>query len=140
MKNLDEKDFKYFSNKSDSKDEFTTGSRKYPDSIRCNKIMCEVDLRKYFSQIFTKDFFTGEVKESKARKMLVLYKRVKLSRVCSDKNYDIIVNLTRKYELPDCLVRGKNNLIIDSYDLLQKGGHFIYLEKSGEVRVKTVSD
>ena len=140
MNNFDEKEFKYFSNKNDPKYGFTTGSRKYPDSVRCDKIMCEVDLTKYFSQIFTKDLFATDAQELKVKKMLVLYKRVKLSRVCADKNYNIIVNLTRKYELPDCLLRGKDTLIIDSYDLLQKGGHFIYLEKNGEVRVETVSD
>lgn len=55
------------------------------------------------------------------KKMLILLKRHQLNEICHN-NFDIIVNLTAKYSLPDCI--NSNKIKIDNIDFLQRGGHF----------------
>jgi hypothetical protein len=69
----------------------------------------------------------------------VLLKRNKISEICAlnrKKNFDVIVNLTTKYELPQCF--SKNQIKIDNLDFHQKGGHFFYFS-DGKIEVKTTS-
>ena len=67
------------------------------------------------------------------KKILVLLGRNKLSEICSE-NFDIIVNLTSKYKLPECF--SKDKIIIDNADFYQKGGHFLYFDKE-QIRIET---
>jgi ComEC/Rec2-related protein len=57
------------------------------------------------------------------KKFLILLARNKISRICK-KDFDFIVNLTSKYQLPKCIK--SNQIIIDNIDFYQKGGRFIY--------------
>ena len=57
------------------------------------------------------------------QKILVLLKRNKISEICQN-NFDVIVNLTRKYELPACIA--KDRMKVDNIDFWQKGAHFFY--------------
>lgn len=61
----------------------------------------------------------------KEKKILVLLGRNKIADICAA-DYDIIVNMSKKYRLPDCILKGK--LKIDNLDFHQKGGHFIYFD------------
>ncbi len=80
----------------------------------CNKLSCTVDLGEYFDK-----------PQLRGKKLLAIYKRVKASKICSE-NYYIVVNLTKKYELPNCAFENSST-VVDSKDLL-KGNKFIFLE------------
>lgn len=67
------------------------------------------------------------------KKFLVLLKRNKISEICK-KDFDVIVNLTAKYKLPDCI--GDDKIKIDNFDFYKRGGHFFYF-KGGEMLIKT---
>ena len=58
----------------------------------------------------------------KNKKFLVLLKRSKISEICKN-DFDVIVNLTRKYQLPDCIA--ENKIKIDNKDFYLKGGQFL---------------
>lgn len=90
--------------------------------LYCDEFLCEINLGKYFS----------DKKEFKNKKMLVLFSRVELSEIC-DKNFAVIINLTKKYQLPKC---GESEIRVDNIDLLKKGVHFIYFN-DGKVKIKT---
>jgi len=72
---------------------------------------------------------------TKSQKILVLLKRNKISEICKN-DFDIIVNLTAKYDLPPCIAAGK--IKIDNSDFYQKGGQFFYFEEE-KIRIKTTS-
>jgi competence protein ComEC len=59
------------------------------------------------------------------KKFLVLTSRNKISEICKN-DFDVIVNLSRKYNIPDCVLGEK--MVIDNFDFYQRGGHFFYLE------------
>jgi competence protein ComEC len=66
------------------------------------------------------------------QKILVLLKRNKISEICQN-DFDMIVNLTKKYELPACVASDK--IKIDNIDFLQKGARFFY-EKDDKLFLK----
>jgi len=74
-------------------------------------------------------------KIEKNKKFLVLLTRTKTSEICKN-DFDVIVNLTAKYELPDCIKKDK--IKIDNKDFYKKGGHFFYFEKE-EMRIETTN-
>jgi competence protein ComEC len=82
-------------------------------NIICNKENCRV-------QIKNKSF-------------LILNARNKIAEICNN-NFDVIVNLTSRYSLPDCIE--KNKIKIDNLDFYQKGGHFFYFN-GDEFEVRT---
>ncbi len=88
------------------------------DSLKSSGIECREDLCKIIH---------------KNKKLLFILRRVEIAEICS-KKFDAIVNLTRKYALPQC--KFESNLVIDNLDLLKKGGHFLYFEDDG-IAVKT---
>ncbi len=55
------------------------------------------------------------------KKFLVILQRQKISQICT-KNFDVIVNLTRKYNLPDCV--SESVIKVDNADFYQKGGQY----------------
>ena len=61
----------------------------------------------------------------KNKKLLFVLQRTEIAEICSEK-FDVMVNLTRKYALPQCEL--ESEIVIDNLDLLNKGGHFLYLE------------
>lgn len=63
----------------------------------------------------------------KNKKLLFLLQRSEIAEICQE-NFDIIINLTNKYALPQCDY--KNTKIIDNLDLLKKGGHFLYFKEN----------
>ncbi|MBU6339577.1 MAG: ComEC/Rec2 family competence protein [Rickettsiales bacterium] len=78
----------------------------------------------------------SEVKSLKTgskKKILVLFEREKIAEIC-DKNFDVIVNMTRKYALPQCF--SDKQIVIDNFDFLQKGGYYFYFEGS-EMLIRT---
>ena len=84
-----------------------------------------------------KDFLCDEEKciIKKNQKFLVLLTRNKISEICKN-DFDVIVNLTAKYALPNCIAPDK--IKIDNSDFYKKGGHFFYF--SGEkILIKTTS-
>lgn len=105
MKEMNENQFKYF-------EEFPQSWRE-ARGIECDEKKCEIN--------------------NFDKKILVLLGRNKLSEICSE-NFDIIINLTAKYELPECF--SKDKIIIDNSNFYQKGGHFLYFDKE-RVRIET---
>jgi hypothetical protein len=59
------------------------------------------------------------------KKILVLTARNKISEICKDE-FDLVVNLTGKYQLPDCL---KTQQKIDNFDFYKRGTQEIFLNK-----------
>lgn len=98
MQEMKETQFKYFGEFSD---EWRTQK-----GIKCDERKCKI------------------IKEN--QKILVILKRNKLSEICSE-NYDVIVNLTSKYKLPECF--SENAIKIDNLVFYQKAGHFLYFEE-----------
>lgn len=90
--------------------------------IICYKELCEIDLEKYFAR------------KLKIKKILILKKRVMVKDICRE-NIDLVVNLTKKYEISSCYKKLK----IDSRDLLKNGGYFIFFKKEGFV-IKNVDN
>ncbi len=58
-----------------------------------------------------------------AKKTLILLTRTQISEICNN-DFAILINLTRKYQIPDCVAKDK--IIIDNSNLLNNGTHFIY--------------
>ena len=105
MKEMNENQFKYF-------EKFSQSWRE-ARGIECDEKKCEIS--------------------NYNKKILVLFGRNKLSEICSE-NFDIIVNLTSKYKLPECF--SKDKIIIDNANFYQKGGHFLYFDKE-QIRIET---
>ncbi len=61
----------------------------------------------------------------KGKKFYILTSRNKITKICQQKDYDIIVNLNPNYKLPECV---QNKEKIDNIDFYQKGGHFIKIK------------
>lgn len=66
--------------------------------------------------------------EIKGKIFLILLERTKVSEICVN-NFDIIVNLTSKYELPTCVKDDK--MKIDNLNFYQNGGQFFYFRNGG---------
>ncbi len=100
------------------------------------KKMGEDDFRS-LKNTFIKEISCDELKckITKNRKILILLARNKISEICKD-DFDVIVNLTRKYALPNCIQ--SNKIKIDNFDFYHNGGHFLYL-KNAAVLIKTSS-
>lgn len=90
---------------------------------KCNKILlnnahnCQKCYKNY-CEIFFKD-----------RKILVLTNRVKITKIChkiQSQKFHAIVNLTKKYQLPDCIkkISGETK-IIDNFDFLEQKTIFV---------------
>ena len=62
----------------------------------------------------------------KNKKLFFILKRMEVAEICG-KKFDVIVNLSRKYTIPQC--ESKSDIIIDNQDLLKKGGHFLYFKE-----------
>ncbi len=60
-------------------------------------------------------------KITKDKVFLVLLSRNRISEICRN-NFDVIVNLTSKYKLPNCI--SNNKIKIDNGDFYLKGGQF----------------
>jgi ComEC/Rec2-related protein len=105
MKEMEEKEFKYFAG----------FSQKWREEkgLECDEKKCEIS--------------------TSNQKILVLLKRNKLSEICS-KNFNIVVNLTAKYELPKCF--SESVIKIDNQDFQKKGGYFFYFDDE-EIKIKT---
>ncbi len=61
----------------------------------------------------------------KNQKILVLLQRNQISEICKN-DFDVIVNLTRKYQLPQCVAADK--IKIDNFDFYEKGTQFLFFE------------
>jgi len=75
------------------------------------------------------------------KKILVIKKRIDLDIACNNNffnQFDLIINLTKKYILPKCLDQNSTKIIIDNIDFYNKGGHFIFLNKQNKLQLKTV--
>lgn len=105
MDEFDEKEFKSLEN-------FSNQEQK-DRRISCNKEQC----------LITRD-----------KKILVLLARNKISEICKN-NFDVIVNLTAKYELPACIEN--NKIKIDNMNFYQKGGQFFYFKDEGLIMKTT---
>lgn len=77
-------------------------------NIECDKVKCFIEHDKRF---------------------LVLLGRNKIADICAA-DFDIIVNMTKKYRLPDCIPN--NKIKIDNVDFYQKGGHFFYFDRDSQ--------
>lgn len=86
---------------------------------------------KFVSESFTCDAIKCLIDKNK--KILVLTARNKISEICKN-DFDVIVNLTAKYQLPTCIAPSK--IKIDNSDFYHKGGHFFYFE-GDDVLIKT---
>ena len=66
------------------------------------------------------------------QRILVLNGRNKLSKICRKfkaKKFDAIVNMTKKYKIPHCLVKYNNpKIIVDNSDFLTKGTNFLEIK------------
>ncbi len=62
------------------------------------------------------------------KKFLVLLKRNKTSEICKN-DFDVIVNLTAKYQLPSCI--SENKIKIENHDFYLRGGQFF--KYNGEI-------
>ena len=77
----------------------------------------------------------------KDKKILVIKKRIDLDIACNNNffnQFDLIINLTKKYILPKCLDQSSTKIIIDNIDFYNKGGHFIFLNEQNKLQLKTV--
>jgi competence protein ComEC len=63
--------------------------------------------------------------EVKNKKILVLLQRNKISEICAS-NFDVIANLTKKYQLPACV--GEDKIKIDNKDFYSSGTQFLFLK------------
>lgn len=106
MKKMNETEFKSFEDFSDT-------------SLKSSGIDCNNDYCKIIYQ---------------NKKLFFVFKRSEIEKFCEE-DFDVIVNLTKKYTIPDCI--NKNSLIIDNVDLLNKGAHFLYF-KNNKIEVKSV--
>lgn len=113
LEEMDEKEFKILKN-----DKFSY----------CLKSYCVIDLKNYFQK--------GN-KEISFEKMLVIKKRIEVNKICYG-SYDIIVNLTKKYSLPSCANKAK--ILINNFDILKNGAHFIYFTKSYKYKISNLRD
>lgn len=73
----------------------------------------QADCNKDYCQIFLKN-----------KKIIALIGRNKITKIC-DENYDVIINLSHKYQLPKC---AKAETVIDNEDLKRNGNYFLHLE------------
>lgn len=84
--------------------------------------MDEFDQKEFKIIFCEKNFCEVEVKN---HKILALLKRNKIDEICK-KDFDVIVNLTKKYKLPHCI---KENIIrIDNENFLTKETQFLFFE------------
>ena len=60
-----------------------------------------------------------------AKKAMILLKRNRVSEICKN-DFDLLINLTRKYQIPDCVAKDK--IVIDNGDLLNHGAYFVYFK------------
>lgn len=90
---------------------------------------------KYLEKFPLKDVSCDEKKclIEKKSKILVLLKRSKISEICKN-DFDVIVNLTSKYQLPDCIKIDK--VRIDNLDFYKKGGYFFF-EREEQFLIET---
>ncbi len=65
-------------------------------------------------------------------KILVLTGRNKLSKICQKikiKKIDAMVNMTKKYQLPQCFAKYNNSkIVIDNFDFLTRGTNFLEIK------------
>lgn len=87
--------------------------------INCFIEFCEINLEKYFNQ-----------ENLKIKNIIILQKRTKIEDICN-KNYDLLINLTKKYQIPKCFKAKK----IDNSDILEKGAHLIFLNKKEPIEI-----
>ena len=84
----------------------------------------------WMNKLDVKDFKYFSCKENyceinQEKKFLVISKRMKNAEICK-KDFDVIVNMTAKYQLPDCVWENKTK--IDNKDFYLKGGQFFNYE------------
>jgi competence protein ComEC len=69
------------------------------------------------------------------QKILFLTARNKIDFICRS-DADIIVNLTKKYQLPNCVI---NKFLINNSDLEERGNHFLYLQNNRIIKIVNAS-
>jgi hypothetical protein len=66
------------------------------------------------------------------QRILVLKGRNKLSKICRKfkvQKFDAVVNMTKKYNIPQCFVKYNNpKIVIDNSDFLLKGTNFLEIK------------
>lgn len=72
--------------------------------------------------------------EHKGLNFLVLISRSKISEICHQ-DFDVAINLTKKYQLPQCI--GADKIKLDNIDFIKKGMHKIFIKNQ---EVKIISD
>ncbi len=88
-------------------EDFDQKERKYFNQKNCNKnnkIFCETEIEQ--------------------GRILAIYKRMKISKICA-KNYYMVINFTKKYHLPKCVFT-QSEIVVDSRELLEKGNRYFY--------------
>lgn len=73
-------------------------------------------------------------------KILTIHNRSAIKNLCAIKS-DLVVNLTSKYQLPDCFKKSHYPppVIIDNFDFLNNKTHLIYLKKD-KILINTAQD
>jgi competence protein ComEC len=97
-------------------------SKNLRDSKQRQHWMNKFDESEFKTFFCEKDFCEVEIKN---KKILALLKRNKISEICK-KDFDFIVNLTAKYQLPDCIDKSKTK--IDNKDFYLKGTQFLFFK------------
>lgn len=114
-----ERDQKFFAVYSENGLEFSKSLR--PSKQR-NSWMRQFDENEFKTLPCKKNRCEIEVKN---KKILVLLQRNKISEICAS-NFDVIVNLTKKYQLPACI--GKDKIKIDNKNFYSGGTQFLFLK------------
>lgn len=107
MSKVDEKEFKTFDDYSDES--------LLKSGINCDEEKCSLKI--------------------KSKNILIILKRLEIDKICNEK-FDIIVNQTRKYDLPSCF--DKSQKIIDNQNLLKNGVHFVYIDDN-KINIKSAN-
>lgn len=94
--------------------------KKCPKNKKLNEEICQKCYKNYCELYFEN------------QRILVLNGRNKLSKICRKfrvKKFDAVVNMSKKYNIPQCFVKYNNpKIIIDNSDFLLKGTNFLEIK------------
>lgn len=77
--------------------------------------------------------------KNKSGKYLILLSRNKISEICQSsttKDYDMVINLTGKYKIPDCF--NEKIVKIDNVEFYNQGGHFLFFNEENSTKNLTI--
>ena len=95
---------------------------KFSKKIRSQKIIKKwQDNYNNYNHIFANNCDQYCLINIKNKQLIIINSRIKNATICNFMNYDYVINLTRKYKLPNCIVDNKK---IDNIDFAVNGGHF----------------